>query len=77
MVAAPPKNIRKRLRDLHAMSSSSNENEADNARQKLEALMAKYELTWKDLNAILNEGDDKTEHFNVLNLIDGLISKYI
>lgn len=71
--------IRKRLRDLYAMSSSSNENEADNARQRLEELMAKYGLTWEGLDAILNEDDDKPEpeHYNVLNLLDQWISKYI
>jgi hypothetical protein len=73
------KKIRKRLRDLYAMSSSSNENEADNARQRLEELMAKYGLTWESLDPILNEDDDQPEpeHYNLLNLLDQWISKYI
>src|SRR6516164_9227004 len=76
MPAPLSKNIRKRLRDLHAMSSSSNEHEADNARQRLEELMAKHGLTWEGLDAILKD-EDKPEHFNVLNLVDGQISRFI
>jgi hypothetical protein len=73
------KNVRKRLRDLHAMSNSSNEHEADNARRRLEELMARYGLTREGLDAILKDDDDKPEpeHYNVLNLVDGFVSKYI
>lgn len=44
-----PENIKKRLQKLLALSASSNENEANSAMQKAQALMAKYNLRIADV----------------------------
>ncbi len=54
MSQAAPK-VRQRIRQLHALIGSPNENEAGNARRILAALLAEYGLTWNDLPAVLAE----------------------
>ena len=41
------------IRKLHAMLGSPSDKEALNARKKLSRLLAKHELSWNDLPAIL------------------------
>jgi hypothetical protein len=48
----PPPNVCRRIRGLHGLIGSSNAKEAENARDKLNKLLAKHHLTWNDLPAI-------------------------
>src|SRR5579863_5019348 len=86
----PPLDVRERIRKLHALLGSSNENEARVANDKLKALLAEHRLTWNDLPAILAAVDptapdaEPTEPPdpqpalpNVLALIDRLIEEHI
>jgi Protein of unknown function (DUF3631) len=49
------KRILKRIRDLHAMIGSSNPEERERAREKLEALLRKHNKTWNDLAELLHQ----------------------
>jgi Protein of unknown function (DUF3631) len=49
----PPPNICRRIRKLHGLLGSSNENERENARAKLVELLADYGLSWNDVPEIL------------------------
>ena len=49
----PPPRICQRMRALHALIGSSNANEADSARQKLNKLLAECDLNWNDLPSLL------------------------
>ena len=53
----PPPSVCRRMRKLHAQLGSSGK-DAEVARNKLNALLAEYQLTWNDLPAILSESDD-------------------
>jgi hypothetical protein len=53
----PPPKICRRIRSLHALLGSSNANEANNAREKLNKLLAEYGLTWNDLMSVLVAAD--------------------
>src|SRR5262245_24716442 len=53
----PPPRVVRRIRKLHALLGSSNANEADSARKKLNGLLTEYGLTWNDLPAILSAAD--------------------
>jgi hypothetical protein len=59
MILPSPK-VCRRIRSLHGMLGSSNANEANNAREKLQKLLAKHGLTWNDLPAILAAIDTST-----------------
>jgi Protein of unknown function (DUF3631) len=78
----------KRMRSLHAAMGSSNANEAEAARQKLLKFLTDYNLTWNHMVEILIQPDDppkpqqppprsKGSNYNVLNLVDGLLEKYV
>jgi hypothetical protein len=56
----PPPRICQRMRALHALIGSSNANEADSSRQKLNKLLAEYGLNWNDLPSILAAIDSNT-----------------
>jgi Protein of unknown function (DUF3631) len=61
----PPPKVCLRIRKLHAMLGSSNAKEAENARAKLNRLLAEHGLTWNDLPAIfaaINGNDSRTSH---------------
>jgi len=86
----PPPNVVRRIRKLHALLGSSNANEADSARKKLNGLLAEYGLTWNDLPAILSAADTSTTstrasqaaptdrpQVNVLDLVLRLIELHI
>jgi Protein of unknown function (DUF3631) len=45
----------KRIRDLHALMGSSNAEERERAREKLEALLRKHGKTWNDLPELLQQ----------------------
>jgi Protein of unknown function (DUF2786) len=45
----PPPKVCVRIHKLHAMLGSSNAKEAENARAKLNRLLAEHGLTWNDL----------------------------
>jgi hypothetical protein len=49
----PPPEICQRIRNLHAMMGSPNDNEANVARERLNKLLAKEGVTWNDLPEIL------------------------
>jgi hypothetical protein len=53
----PPPNVCRRIRKLHAQMGSSGK-DGEVARNKLNALLAEYQLTWNDLLAILSETTD-------------------
>src|SRR6516164_6346233 len=53
----PPPKICRRIRSLHALLGSPNANEANNAREKLNKLLAEYGLTWNDLMSVLVAAD--------------------
>jgi Protein of unknown function (DUF3631) len=58
----PPPNACRRIRQLFRLLESSNPNEASNARDKLERLLAKWNLKWEDIDAciaIANEDDER------------------
>ena len=78
----PPIRECRSIRKLYQrFERAENEQIAATARQKIEARLAKHGLKWENLDAVLKKADqsDKPppDQFNVLNLIDGLISKYI
>jgi hypothetical protein len=61
----PPPKVCVRIHKLHAMLGSSNAKEAENARAKLNRLLAEHGLTWNDLPAIftaINGTDSRTTH---------------
>jgi hypothetical protein len=47
----------KRLEQLHRSMGSNNANEAENARQKILELLAKYRKSWNDLADLMKGGD--------------------
>jgi hypothetical protein len=53
----PPPEICQRIRNLHAMMGSPNDNEANVARERLNKLLAKEGVTWNDLPEILAVAD--------------------
>ena len=52
MILSPPK-VCELMWKLHAMLGSPSDKEALSARKKLSRLLAKHELSWNDLPAIL------------------------
>jgi hypothetical protein len=52
-MAKPPPNICRKIRKLHAMLGSPNDNERETTRKKLDAVLAEYSLTWNDIPEIL------------------------
>ena len=86
----PPPRICQRMRALHALIGSSNANEADSARQKLNKLLAEYGLSWNDLPSILAAIDSNANSastapeppregpaVNVLDLVLVLIEQHV
>jgi hypothetical protein len=85
----PPPKVVRRIRQLHAMLGSSNANEAANAREKLNKLLAEHGLSWNDLSAIFAATDPHpTDAYrtapqaarpevNVLDLVLRLVEKHI
>ena len=56
----------------------NNEHEADNARRKLEKLLTKLGLKWRDLEEVMKiDLENRTKDENVLLLVEGLISKFV
>ena len=90
MILPPPK-VRELIRKLHAMLGSPSDKEALSARKKLSRLLAKHELSWNDLPAILaginasnsranaapSGGPVDPPKFNVLDLVLRLIEEHI
>jgi hypothetical protein len=77
----PPLKVCRSIRKLYnRFQRAENEQIAATARQKIEEKLAKHGLKWEDLDAVLKKADrsDKVppDQFNVLNLLDGFISKY-
>ena len=88
-----------RARRLHAMLGASSAHEAEAARQKLLALLAKHGLTWNHLDEMLRADadvpppaadtpshghttspppeDGEAPRYNVLDLVEVLIGKYV
>jgi hypothetical protein len=64
---------RELLRKLRAMLKSPNENEAENARQKILEFPTSRGFSWNNLDELL----DLEQTYNILELIDGLLEKYI
>jgi hypothetical protein len=56
-MALQPPSVCRRIRQLHAMLGSSNENERKQADKHLRAMLTKHRLTWNDLPAILAQAD--------------------
>jgi Protein of unknown function (DUF3631) len=56
----PPPEICQRIRNLHAMMGSPNDNEANVAREQLHKLLGKQHVTWNDLPEILAVTDINT-----------------
>jgi hypothetical protein len=84
-VGLPPPNICRRILKLHAMCGSPNANEASNAREKLNRLLAEYGLGEDDLPKIRAAVDtspkqtaptDKPE-VNVLDLVLKLTERHV
>ena len=78
----PPLRICRTIRKLHErFLRAENEHVAANARQKIEAKLAKHGLKWEDLDAVLKKADKADRHKegepNVLTLIRSLTVKYI
>jgi hypothetical protein len=90
MILPPPK-VRELIRKLHAMLGSPSDKEALSARKKLSRLLAKHELSWNDLPAILaginasnsranaapSGGPVDPPKINVLDLVLRLIEEHI
>src|SRR5262245_29544468 len=53
-MTSPPPKICRRIYKLFALIGSQIADEAENARDKLNKLLAKYRLSWNDLPAILS-----------------------
>ena len=84
----PPPKVIRRIRQLHAMLGSPNANEASNAREKLNRLLAEHGLTWNDLSTIFAAADPHPDphrtapqatrpEVNVLDLVLRLVEQYI
>src|SRR5690349_24954449 len=58
----PPPKICRRIYNLFALIGSPIVDEAENARDKLNKLLAKHRLTWNDLPAILSATKRADEH---------------
>ena len=58
----PPPKICRRIYNLFALIGSSIAEEADNARDKLNKLLAKHRLSWNDLPAILSATERADRH---------------
>ena len=58
----PPPKICRRIDNLFALMGSSISEEADNARDKLNKLLAKHRLSWNDLPAILSATERADRH---------------
>src|SRR5690242_7221776 len=61
MTSLPPK-ICRRIYNLFALIGSSIPEEAENARDKLNKLLAKHRLSWNDLPAILSARERADRH---------------
>jgi hypothetical protein len=86
----PPPEVCKRIRKLHGLVGSNNENEAGNALKQLSKLLAEYGLSWNDLPDMLAASNIDTNAtsrtappsrtaapiFNVLDLTLHLIEQY-
>jgi hypothetical protein len=86
----PPPEACQRIRKLHSLVGSTNDNEAGNARNQLNKLLSEYGLSWNDLPEILAASNvdtgasssaappspTSTPTFNVLDLILHLIEQY-
>jgi hypothetical protein len=77
----PPLRICRTIRKLHErFLRAENEHVAANARQKIEAKLAKHGLKWEDLDAVLKKADKADRpppsELNVLNITNWLISRY-
>lgn len=68
-----------RIQKLYRLSKPpNNEHEADNARRKLEKLLTKLGLKWRDLEEVMKiDLENRTKDENVLLLVEGLISKFV
>jgi hypothetical protein len=88
----PPPKVCQRIRGLHGLIGSSNAKEAENARDKLNKLLAQHGLTWNDLPAIFAATDTSNgtststtasqapmagPAVNVLDLVLALIKEHI
>ena len=58
----PPPKICRRIYNLFALIGSSIDEEAENARDKLNKLLAKHRLSWNDLPAILSATEAADRH---------------
>ena len=58
----PPPKICRRIYNLFALMGSSISEEAENARDKLNKLLAKHRLSWNDLRAILSATERADRH---------------
>ena len=61
----PPSRVCQRMRRLHALIGSSNANEAENARRKLNKLLSDYGLSWNDLLSILLVSNSEANAANI------------
>jgi hypothetical protein len=61
-MTSPPTKICRRIYNLFALMGSSVSQEAENARDKLNKLLAKHRLSWNDLPAILSATERADRH---------------
>src|SRR5271166_5742173 len=78
-MSLPPPKVCKKIQQLHAMLGSTSENEAGNARTKLNKLLAEHGLTWARAASASAAPQASTEAptVNVLDLVLRLIELHI